>query len=345
MARKGAAAPGLGPATVDWLMAGDPAIRWQALRDLLDAPERTWRAERAEVARRGWGGRLLDLQREDGHWGGGPYRPKWTCTTYTLQLLAWLGLPAGHPAARAACQAQLREGLETDGGINFWRPRRRVSEVCVTSMVLAQVCQLAGTGLPGVDGMVRYLLGEQMVDGGWNCLRGRGAVHSSFHTTTSALEGLLAYRAADGERARAAAAAAARGREFLLAHRLYRSHRTGAAVSPELTRLRFPPWWHHDVLRALDLFRACGAPRDPRLADAVAVVRARQGDDGRWTLASGWPGAVHFAMERPGAPSRWNTLRALRVLRWWDGGDGRQPRRSALPARARTAFWAGSTVG
>jgi hypothetical protein len=118
-------------------------------------------------------------------------------------------------------------------------------------------------------------------------------------------------------------AAQRRGREFLLVHRLFRSHRTGAVIKPIFLRLSFPPRWHYDVLRALDYFRAVNAPRDPRLADAIDVVRSARGDDGRWPLQNCYKGKTYFQLERVGAPSRWNTLRALRVLKWWDGGRSR----------------------
>jgi hypothetical protein len=302
-------------AVMAWLLAGDPAVRWQVLRDLAGAPERAWRREQRRVARAGWGRALLDRQRPDGNWGRGPYQPKWTCTTYTLQLLRQLGLPPRHPAALRACAIYL-DALAADGSPNFWGPRRRTGDACVTGMILAQLAAF-GVRDRRVERLVEYALREQLADGGWNCRRASGAVHSSFHTTICMLEGLHAYAVAGRALAADARAAAARGRELLAAHRLYRSHRTGRVVAEELTRLHFPTQWHHDVLRALDHFREAGAPRDPRLADAIGVVERRRGRDGRWTLPRPYPGAVHLVLEETGAPSRMNTLRALRVLRWW----------------------------
>jgi len=311
---------------IAWLMDGDAALRWQVMRDLLHEPERTWRRERLRVATTGWGWRLLERQRPDGNWGRGLYRPKWTCTTYTMQLLRQLGLPPGNPSALTACALYLDEGVGPDGGINFWRPRRRIGEACVTGMILAQLSWF-GIDDDRVERLVEYLLREQMPDGGWNCQRPQGAVHSSFHTTTSALEGLQEYAAAKRSRAGDALDAAARGREFLLRHRLFRSHTTGRVVSSEMTRFHFPPAWRHDLLRALDLFRAAGSRRDGRLEEAVAIVRSRRGRDGRWGLARPYPGAVHFTLEAAGSPSRMNTLRALRVLAWWDGAATAHDRR------------------
>jgi hypothetical protein len=312
------ASPGtLDEPTIEWLLAGDPAIRWQVLRDLRGSPPAVWKKQRREVARAGWGKGLLDHQRPDGNWGDGPYLPKWTCTTYTMQLLWQLGLEPGHPAALGACRAYLDSGVEEDGGINFWRPRRRVSETCISGMIFGQLCYFGGAEDAIIDRMADYLLGEQMADGGWNCRRSGGAAHSSFHTTISVLEGLREYVASRGLCARGAAQAAARGREFLLAHRLFRSHQTGEVVANELTHFHFPTHWHFDVLRGLDYFRSCAAPRDERLQDGIDLLLARQQGDGRWALARSYPGAMHLPLEAPGEPSRWNTLRALRVLRWW----------------------------
>lgn len=298
-----------------WLLSGDAAIRWQTERDLCDASERTWRASQRAVGVTGWASRLLAKQRPDGHWGRGVYQPKWTCTTYTMQLLWQLGLPPNHPQARAACARYLQEGSDDDGGINFWRPRRKMSETCVTGLVLGQLAYF-GSDAAHLERIVDYLLDAQMPDGGWNCLRPLGATHSSFHTTINVLEGLREY-AGRGRRVETTEIAARRGREFLLAHRLYRSHRTGQVVCAELARFHFPPHWHYDVLRALDYFQSVRAPSDERLADAIAVL-VQRADRGRWMLARGYPGAQHIVLETVGRPSRCNTLRARRVLRWWN---------------------------
>jgi len=314
-------------AVLDWLLEGDPAIRWQALRDLGGASATAVRREQRRVAREGWGARLLGLQDADGRWAGGLYNPKWTSTTYTLLLLRSLGLEALHAQALRGCQVLLDAGFWSDGGINFFPKAHKSSETCVSSMVLAIACWFRLED-ERVDALARHVMAQQMPDGGWNCqarlgyLRpgGRPVTHSSFNTTILALEALLEYeRMRPTREARAVHAAQARGREFLLAHRLFRSHRTGAIAKTEFTRFVFPARWHYDALRGLDYFREAGAPLDARLADAFDLVESKRRPDGRWPTQGRYPGKAFFDLE-PAGPSRWNTLRALRVLRWRDAG-------------------------
>jgi hypothetical protein len=305
---------------LEWLLEGDPAIRWQAMRDLAGASDQAVQRERRRVASDGWGSRLLALQDPDGRWAGGLsadsglYSPKWISTTYTMLLLRDLGLPPGHPQARKACTLLLDHGLQRDGGIAYgpWGQ----SETCVTGMVLSLSSYFEYDD-DRLDRIADHLLDQQMLDGGWNCQRRRGATHSSVHTTISALEGLRHYELHRRRKLREMSAAQRRGREFLLVHRLFRSHRTGQVIKPIFTRLSFPPRWHYDILRALDYFRSVDAPRDERLGDAIDILVQKRRADGRWILENRYRGKTYFKLERIRAPSRWNTLRAMRVLKWW----------------------------
>jgi hypothetical protein len=319
-------------ATVQWLLDGDPSIRWQALRDLAGGSDRAVKRERADVAREGWGARLLARQDANGRWAarlsadGGLYYPKWISTTYTMMLLRDFGLPPANAQTRKASRVLLDEGLQRHGGIGYgaWDSGSGRGETCVTGMVLSILAyfQLDDARL---DAVAAHLLNEQMPDGGWNCRRRSGATHSSLNTTISVLEALRFFELHRAYKRAAIRRAQAGGREFLLAHRLFRSHRTGSVIKSEFTRFVFPPRWHYDVLRALDYFQAVEAPRDPRLGDAIDIVRSRQGDDGRWSLEYAYRGRRYFELERIGAPSRWNTLRALRVLKWWQSTTSVQP--------------------
>ena len=304
-------------ATLDWLLAGDPSIRWQVRHDLLDAPAREVARDRARVATAGWGRRLLEHQDPGGTWAGGLYSPKWTSTTYTLLLLRRCGLPAA-PAARRGVGLLWDGASYFDGGLT---PARSVKapEACVTAMYVALAGYFGYEG-PRVDAALEWLLANQLDDGGWNCRTVRfGDRHSSFHTSISALEALAEVAASRPADARVAAALAG-GREFFLEHRLFKSHRDGMVADPVFTKLSFPPRWHYDVLRGLDHFQAVAAPWDDRFADALEVLQDRRRRDGTWPVQHRHTGKAWFEMERTGGPSRWNTLRALRVLRWAEQG-------------------------
>ena len=302
--------------TISWLLEGDPSIRWQVMRDLLGEPHQTYERERKLVAAKGWGVQLLARQGADGNWGGGIYSPKWKSTTYTLLHLRQLGLPPGNEQALRGCERFFFRGMETDGGINLFKSFHH-SETCVNGMFLALLSYFRYPD-ERIHSVVDFLLREQMPDGGWNCEQIKGATHASFHTTISVLEGLTEYGSTYPQAFAAVSAAIDSGREFLLQHRLYQSHRTGQPADPAMTHMHFPPRWHYDFLRGLDYFQGVKAPIDERMLAALSLLKNKQGKDGRWVLNTPWAGVVYFHMEETGKPSRWNTLRALRVLKWWE---------------------------
>jgi hypothetical protein len=307
---------------LEWLLDSDPGLRWQVLQDLTDAPPGDVAAERARVAVEGWGARLLALRDDDGQWAGGACFPAdfrgdfsagqpWTSTLPALTLLRDLGIDpdAGH-VREAILLVRDNCRWEYDGRPFF----AGEVEPCINGRTVAIGAYFG----QDVDSIVTRLIGEQLADGGWNCEVEHGSIRSSFHTTICVLEGLLEHERATGGSAQSVSARQ-RGEEYLLQRRLLRRLSTGEVVEPDWLRFSFPPWWHYDVLRALDYFRATGNSPDPRLAEAVDLVRSRQQPDGPWLLENTHPGAVHFAMEDgDGAPSRWNTLRAMRVLAWYD---------------------------
>jgi hypothetical protein len=299
--------------TLDWLLHGDPAVRWQTLRDLTDSDEETIQLEQEKIAGTGWGKRLLSFQDKSGTWGGGLYSPKWISTTYTLLLLRRMGLMPGLPPVLKACGLLLDKGLYHDGGINLF-PSLMHSETCVTGMILSIVSFFQYRD-DRTHRLADFLLGQQMNDGGWNCLSFSGAVHGSFHTTINVLEGLWEFEKENVYQKDRILESRQRGHEFLLVHSLYRSHRTGKVVDPRMTRFTFPPRWHYDILRALDYFQECRSPYDARMEDALELVRNKQTKEGRWPSQNRHPGRTYFEMEQAGNPSRWNTLRALRILR------------------------------
>ncbi len=311
-------------AVIEWLLESDPAIRWQVMRDLTDAPEDEVAAERRRVASDGWGARLLALQGPDGRWDGGTYRPgwvdeskpffdAWTATHFSLQLLRELGLPPDGPEARRAVSLVGNVRWEANGAPYF----EGETEPCINGIALAGGAYFG----KDVDGIAERLVEDELADGGWNCWAAYGARVSSFHSTICVLEGLLAWERAGGSSS-AVATARRRGEAYLVERGLFRRRSTGRVADPRFTMFSFPTWWYYDVLRGLDYFRAAGAAPDDRFAEATTLVADKREEDGRWPLENTHQGPTHFEMEGPdGFPSRWNTLRASRVLRW-AGRDG-----------------------
>jgi hypothetical protein len=324
---------------IQWLLEGDPAIRWQVLRDLTGASAAEVAAERARVAAAGAGAHLLALQSEDGTWGGTAWNHGWDSTMHALSLLREFGLdPAGATAQQAVGRVRAHVhwmGWDWDGA---WRGPDFVGnpffagevEPCINGQVAASGAYFG----QDVERIVDRLLGEQLADGGWNCESENGSTRASFHTTICVLEALLEYELALGRsghdtaaaqttgaaRASAVRAARLRGEEYLLARRLFRRQTTGEVVDPAWLQFSFPTWWHYDVLRGLEYLSRAGATPDARAAEAIALVESKRDHNGRWLLDRQYPGTMLVALdEGEGRPSRWNTLRALRVLAWWAG--------------------------
>ncbi|HEY3337800.1 MAG TPA: hypothetical protein VGK18_04815 [Propionicimonas sp.] len=301
------------PGVIDWLLDGDPSVRWQVLADLLDAPPDEVDRVRSQVATQGWGAALLARQDPDGRWAQGLYSPKSTSTTYTLLLLQRLGLPSGDERALTGVRLLWDGAQYCDGGLTLASSIGQ-PEACITAMLVGLAAGF-GHNEPRVPAAVEWLVRMQLADGGWNCRTVRdGSRHGSFHTTILVLEALLTYARAAGTVP--VGEQLAEGRRFLLEHRLCRSHRTGELVDSRYLRFPFPPGWHYDVVRGLEHFRAAGAPPDPRLQDGVDAIERLRLADGRWPRHAPYAGKYWFPLE-PSGPSRLSTLRALRILRWW----------------------------
>ena len=307
---------------IDWLLEGDPAIRWQVLRDLTNAPAGDVAAERARVEHDGWGARLLALEDPGGLWDGGACFPAsytggepgqpWTATMHTLQTLQLFELDPASESARRAIGLVAENGRWEHAGQRYFDGE---VEPCINGRTIETGAYF------GVDvgTIVERILGERLADGGWNCEVENGSVRSSVDTTINVLDGLLEFERATGGSDQVRTARRS-GEEYLLERGLFRRKSTGAVVQAAYLEFAFPYYWHYDVLRALDYFRGSGADPDPRMAEAIALVESRRQPDGRWLLDRIHPGRVHFDLEgTTGTPSRWNTLRALRVLKWWDG--------------------------
>ncbi|MEE9464714.1 MAG: hypothetical protein V3W14_03950 [Candidatus Neomarinimicrobiota bacterium] len=296
---------------IRWLLEGDVAIQNQVHNDLLGHEQGRLR-QRIETE--GWGAQFLALRRDDGHWGQRYYFPKWTSTHYTLLDLKNLGIAPDQPQIRASVAMVVRDEIGQDGGIN---PHVTLpeSDVCLTGMVLNYAAYF-GIAEDNLKLLVDFLLTEWMPDGGFNCdsTYRPGVVHSSLHTTLSVAEGIREYvRKGNTYRSGELLEAEAACREFMLQHRLFKSDRTGEIIDREFIMLSYPSRWRYDILRALDYFQSAAVDYDPRMEDALEVIFKKRRQDGTWPLQARHPGQTHFEMEKSGQPSRWNTLRVLRV--------------------------------
>jgi len=309
-----------------WLLDSDPSIRWQVMRDLTHAPADEVAAERARVATEGAGARLLALQAPDGRWGGAAWNRGWDSTMHVLSLLREVGLDPESDAARRAV-GLVRDRVTWQG----CGPQEADHNPFFTGEV--EPCINGQVAAPGayfgqdVQGIVDRLLGEQLADGGWNCEAPKRSTRSSFDTTICVLEALLEHERAVGGGPEVTAARL-RGQEYLLERRLFRRRSTGEIIERDRkggaawTRFAFPMWWHYDVLRALEHLRRAGVAPDERVSEAIDLVASKRDDDGRWPLENRYPGRMPVEIdEGEGRPSRWNTLRALRVLDWHSGRD------------------------
>jgi len=298
---------------IQWLLSGDVSIQYQVHRDLLRSSNQKLKSYQQHIPTDGWGSRFLKARRPDGHWGKGFYQPKWTSTHYTLLDLKNLGFPPDHSVVKESVNMVLSAPKNKEGAINFSKTTDQ-GDICVNGMIVNYGSWFTETD-ERLHSVISFLLDTQMNDGGWNCEYFDGAAHSSLHSTISVLEGLLEWAIqGDSFEPNAIANAISEGEEFILAHRLFRSHRKGTIIDPKMLRLSYPCRWRYDILRALDYFQKAGRVYDSRMEEALHILKNKQRSDGYWPLQQQHEGATHFEMETPGEPSRWNTLRALRVL-------------------------------
>jgi len=301
----------------DWLLDSDPSIRWQVMRDLAHEPADVVAAERSRIATEGWGARLLALQARDGLWAGKAWSHDWTDTFHVLELLRRFGLDPESAEARRAV-ALVRDRVTWGDGSEWQNPWadhpffEGEVEPCINGNVVSTGAYFGVDMAP----LVGRLLGEQLSDGGWNCEVENGATVSSFGTTINVLEGLLQHERAIGGSAEVEEARR-RGEEYMLERRLFRRKTTGEVIEPSWLRFSYPTWYFYDVLRGLEYLRAAEIKPDERVAEAIAVVESKRDPDGRWPLENVHEGAAHVEMDAgEGQPSRWNTLRAMRVVEW-----------------------------
>ena len=296
---------------IQWLLEGDVSIQYQVYRDLLGENRQDLQKR---IATEGWGQKFLSQRKPNGHWGQRFYQPKWTSTHYTLVDLRNLGISQDHPLIKETIEMILANEKAPDGGIlPIGKPQ--LSDLCINGMFLNYACYFKSDE-DKLRSVVDCILNQVMPDGGFNCESNRLPTrHSSLHTTISVLEGIseyeiqgYTYRLSEIQRARQTAV------EFILMHQLFLSDRTGEIINKDFLKLSYPSRWRYDILRALDYFQHANTPWDDRMEPAIAALQKKQNKDLTWNVQAKHPGQVHFDMEKAGKPSRWNTLRALRVL-------------------------------
>ncbi len=317
----------ISPTLRDWLLDSDPPLRWQVERDLLGAPDDQWQATRARVTTEGFGAALLAEQDPDGQWAGGSFFPAgffdsdepnqpgqpWIATTWVLRDLREWGADA---SALGDTAARLDANSRWDyDDLPYWGGE---IDVCINSYTLAAGAWLGAD----VSALVAWFPGHQLADVGWNCEAEEGnSTRSSFHSTLNALRGMLAYEQLTGDAA--LREARRRGEEYLLERRLLYRASTGEPVGPFVGRFVYPNRHRYSALFALDYFRAAAlhdaASPDPRLADAIDLVRQARQPDGRWLQTTPLAGRTWFDVDVPeGEASKWLTLMGTRVLDGWD---------------------------
>ena len=295
-----------------WLLEGDVSIQYQVHRDLL-ATEKPHLRDR--IATEGWGTQFLSFRKKEGHWGQRFYQPKWISTHYTILDLKTLAISQNNNEIRQSISQVIQKLKGPDGGI-FPIGTEKKSDICVNGMFL-NYASYFGTEEDKLKSIVDFLLSEHMKDGGFNCnSNNKGAIHSSLHSTISVLEGILEYaKNGYGYRLEDLQEAEDDSRTFILQHRLFRSDRTGDIIDKKMLLLSYPSRWKYDILRALDYFQFAGINYDPQMQDALDVLMKKRRKDNKWPVQAKHPGQTHFEMEKTGGPSRWNTLRAMRVLK------------------------------
>lgn len=297
---------------IDWLLNGDVSIQYQVWRDLLGKEQKDLQNR---ISSEGWGKEFLSRRKSNGHWGDRFYQPKWISTHYTLLDLRNLNLAPTHPVPTETINSVLQNNRADDGGIRLGPSTSQRSDVCVNGMFL-NYASYFNTPEIQLHSVIDSILGEWMPDGGFNCWSTRvGAKHSSLHSTLSVLEGFYEFlKAGNQYRKKDIKQAQNSAEEFILMHKLFRSDKTGNIINKDFLKLVYPSRWKYDILRALDYFQYSRRAYDNRMEETIEVLLKKRNKTGGWNVQSAHSGQVHFEMEKAGQPSRWNTLRVLRVI-------------------------------
>ena len=301
---------------IDWLLEGDVSIQYQVWRDLLGSDKKQLQIR---IANEGWGNKILSKRNSDGHWGDRFYQPKWISTHYTLLDLRNLNLPSNNEIVQETIELVLQNNLADDGGIQLGPSTSQHSDICVNGMFLNYASYFK-TPEKKLHSIIDSILNEIMPDGGFNCRTTRsGAKHSSLHSTISVLEGFTEFQKTGFTyRKKEISDAIKTAVEFILMHRLFLSDHTGQIIDKNFLKLTYPCRWKYDILRAMDYFQYAGIKWDDRMTKALADLDKKRNIDGTWNVHAAHSGQVHVIMEKAGKPSKWNTLRMLRIKKHFE---------------------------
>lgn len=299
---------------IPWLLSGDISIEYQTQRDLLDAPAERLKEYRNRIASEGWGGRILEKRDTDkGLWGNGYYSPKWISTHYTLLELKNMGISPETPAYLQSSELLLKRMWQDEAKKRAKNP----SDLCVAAMVLS-ICCYTKMQSQKLFEIIDYLLDKQYPDGGWNCHWTKGDTHSSLHTTLSVLEAFRDYQNNGySYRLEEIKSRVPEAWAFILKKKLFRAVHSGEIIDAKMLMLSYPCRWKYDILRCMDYFAEVKAPYDDRMDEAIDSIVAKKRKTNHWPVQQKYAGLIHFEMEKTGSDSRWNTLRVLRVLRFY----------------------------
>jgi hypothetical protein len=303
---------------IDWLLEGDVSIQYQVWRDLLGSDKKKLQFQ---IAKEGWGSKILSKRNSNGHWGDRFYQPKWISTHYTLLDLRNLNLPSNNEIVKETIELVLQNNRADDGGIQLGPSTLQHSDVCVNGMFLNYASYFK-TPEKKLHSIIDSILNEIMPDGGFNCRTTMsGAKHSSLHSTISVLEGLTEFQKTGFTyRKKEIYDAIKTAVEFILIHRLFLSDHTGQIIDKNFLKLTYPCRWKYNILRAMDYFQYAGIKWDDRMTEAMAYLDKKRNKDGTWNVNAAHSGQVHVIMEKAGKPSKWNTLRMLRIKKHFEVG-------------------------
>lgn len=317
----------------EWLLDPvDPSVRFQTMITLdgrqPDSPEVL--IARQEIMAGGPVAAILNAMNDDGSWGEPArfYNDKYTGSVWNLLLLGELAADPADPRVRKACDFILSNSQNIDsGGFSYTRSTKTGDGLasgvipCLTGNMVFSLIKLGCLDDPRVQQAIDWITSWQRADDGesaapdnavykrYEMCWGRHTCHMGVSKAFKALAAIPA-----DQRSPSVLAKIAELGEYFLKHHLYKkSHDLSAIARPGWLKFGFPLMYQTDILELLDIYASLGW-WDERLRDALEVVIGLRQPDGRWKLENSFNGKMLVRIEQKGKPSKWITLKALRVL-------------------------------